>query len=464
MKPKIYSVIPLFLLSISLLSASQVYAVDNNITEKIIIAQNPTNKKPNISQAFQDLKNAFKSFNNDIKEVVEKNKNQDEVNSKKILEKLDNLNKELALLPKNAQISEIVNNINSTISEIDKIMKPLENGLTNNEVTQVQKNLGFFKTRNISEKFYGTVGKTTQEEIEKFTNNKIKELDAQIISLEPLLNKKEVRSTNAISSKPKNSASKVKNYEVELNTVKNSLTKLTVTVIIIGFILIGLIIFCIYRIITLVEQQRQITNSLKNNHNQKFIDIDKFQIELNEIYKRVNNFDARLKQIESGSYNKTPSNYPSTSHNITTSQPLTEPVSQLQPKINQSYQPANISNTNIGLVSAYNINPRSLSEQAITISETEYTSEQRRLGKNIQPILESNSRGNYWIITEDNNEYLVPKANMKINEHNYLTISTFFNCLGYNSNSLNNFTLVKPAKVYPRGEQWELIEAGELQF
>jgi len=468
MKPKIYNIIPMFLLSMSLLSADKVYAVDHNITENIIIAQKP-NKKANVSQALKDLKDAIKSFNDDIRKVVAENKNQNEVNSKSILKKLDNFNEELSSLPENIQTSKIVNNINFTVSELDKIIKPLENGLTNNKITQVQKDLNFFKRRNIEEKFYGTVGKTTQEEIEKFTNNKIKELNTQIVSLESLLNKKEVKSTPGISPQPQKSPSKAKNDGLELNAVQSSLRNLTITVIILGFILLGLIIFCIYRIITLVEQQRQITNSLKNN--QKFIDIDKFQIELNEIYKRLNNFDARLKQIESSSHNKTnktPSNYSSTSPNIPISQPRTEPVYQpqpLQPRINQSYQPANISNTNIGVVSAYNINPRSLSEQAITVSETEYTSEQRRLGKNIQPILESNSRGNFWIITEGNDEYLVPKANIKINEYNYVTtISTFFNCLGYNSNSSNEFTLVKPAKVYRRGEQWELIEVGELQF
>ena len=467
MKPKIYSVIPMFLLSISLLSADQVYAVDNNITENIIIAQKP-NKKPNISQALKDLKDAIKSFNDDIRKVVAGNKNQNEVNSKNILKKLDNLNEELALLSKNSQTSKVVKNINSTISEIDKIIKPLENGLTNDRVTQVQKDLGFFKTRKISEESYGRLKEITQEEIEKFTNNKINELNTQIVSLESLLNKKEVKPTPGISPQSQKSPSKAKNDGLELNAVKSSLRNLTITVIILGFILLGLIIFCIYRIITLIEQQRQITNSLKSN--QKFIDIDKFQIELNEIYKRLNNFDTRLKQIESSSHNKTnktPSNYPSTSPNIPISQPRTEPVSQPQPpqpRINQLYQPANISNTNIGLVSAYNINPRSFSEQAITVSESNLTAQQRRLGKNIQSILESDSRGNYWIITEGNDEYLVPKANMKINEHNYLTISIFFNCLGYNSNSSNEFTLVKPAKVYRRGEQWELIEVGELRF
>ena len=241
MKPKIYSVIPMFLLSISLLSADQVYAVDNNITENIIIAQKP-NKKPNISQALKDLKDAIKSFNDDIRKVVAGNKNQNEVNSKNILKKLDNLNEELALLSKNSQTSKVVKNINSTISEIDKIIKPLENGLTNDRVTQVQKDLGFFKTRKISEESYGRLKEITQEEIEKFTNNKINELNTQIVSLESLLNKKEVKPTPGISPQSQKSTSKAKNDGLELNAVKSSLRNLTITVIILGFILLGLII------------------------------------------------------------------------------------------------------------------------------------------------------------------------------------------------------------------------------
>ncbi|MFM6152511.1 MAG: hypothetical protein ACKPE3_05830, partial [Sphaerospermopsis kisseleviana] len=124
MKPKIYSIIPMFLLSMNLLSADQVYAVDNNINQNLIIAQN-TNKKANISQALKDLKNAIKSFNDDIKEVIARTKNRNDVNSKNILKKLDNLSKELASLPENIQTSKIVNSINSTSSELDEVIKPL---------------------------------------------------------------------------------------------------------------------------------------------------------------------------------------------------------------------------------------------------------------------------------------------------------------------------------------------------
>ena len=245
-----------------------------------------------------------------------------------------------------------------------------------------------------------------------------------------------------------------------------------------GFMLVGLVLFCIYRIISIVEQQRKLAGLVKSN--QTFIDTENFQMQMDEIFRTLNNLDTRLKQLENShknksqnqtqnqpqnqpqnySYKSNPSQFPATPQR-------TEPVVKTKTFTSQSYQSANLSNlsnTNIQLVSVYNMNARSLSDQATTVSESEYTAEQRRLGRNVQPILESDSRGNYWIIVEGSMEYLVPKAKMKINEHNYLTISTFFNCSGYNPNSINNFTLIKPAKVSSIGDKWELIEVGELEF
>ncbi|MFM2060807.1 MAG: hypothetical protein RLZZ507_477 [Cyanobacteriota bacterium] len=469
MKHKIYGATSILILSISLLFGSEVYAVGNDKMPENIISQNLNNQQ-NISQKFQDLKNAVKSFNQELKIIAQENRSNEKVNSKNILGKLDNLQKELSLLSRNSQFSSAMNKtkINAVITEFDVILKPLENGLTKEGITQVQKDLGFFKTRNISEQYYGTFGKTTQEEIETFTNNKIKELEAEIKSLESLLNKQELQSTNAINSSATspNNNKQINNYDSEIseiNELKNSLNKLSITVIILGFLLVGLVLFCIYRIINLVEQQRKLAGLVKTNQN--FIDTENFQIQMDEIFKTLNNLDTRLKKIERSNQNQA-QNYSYTSNvtPVAATPQRAEPTFKPQPVTSQSYQPANLSNTNISLVSAYNINARSLSEQATTVSESEYTAEQRRLGRNIQPILESDSRGNYWIIAEGANEYLVPKAKMKVNEHNYLTISTFFNCSGYNPNSTNNFTLVKPAKVSSIGEKWELIEAGELQF
>lgn len=266
-------------------------------------------------------------------------------------------------------------------------------------------------------------------------------------------------------------------YAVSVNTVDSKLNKLTVTVIILGFMLVGLVLFCIYRIISLLEQQRKLAGLVKRNQN--FIDTENFQTQMDEIFKTLNNLDTRLKQIENSYRNQPqnpsenqPSNYTSNTSNISNisqvsstrqrAERLVKPK-PLTSESKQQYNFSRLSNTNIELVSVYNINARSLLNQATTVSESEYTTEQRRLGRNVQPILESDSRGNYWIIGEGNIKYLVPKANMRINEHSYLTISTLFNCSGYNPNSIN-FKLIRPAKVSSIGDKWELIEVGELEF
>lgn len=477
MKPRISHVIPMLILSLSLTFTPKVYAVDNNMINNMIIAENTNNQKSNqksMNQAFEDLKNAMKSFNDDLKTVINDKKGSlENINSQNILEKLDNLQQQIKSLSNNSQLPTIVNDINSTITDIDKILKPLRDGFSNKgNITQIQKELGFFQKRNIPDRYYGTFGKTTQEELEIFTNNKLEELEKQIKSLNSAVNTQGVTAKNPIISSTKNTINKVKNDGVNINDVNSSLNKLTITVIILGFISLGLILFCIYRIITLVEEQRRLRGLLPPHQtNQKFIDIDNFQVELNEVYRRLNNFDERLKQIERNYQNQNyqTQNYQNSSFISSNVTPISRNTQPIEPVTSNSYQaakntPTYLANTNIQLVSTYNISPRALSEQATTVSESEYTAEQRRLGRNISPLLECHSRGNYWIITEGNNEYLVPKANMKINEHNYLTISTFFNCLGYNHNSPNNFTLIKPAKVSKRGEEWELIEVGELQF
>jgi len=138
--------------------------------------------------------------------------------------------------------------------------------------------------------------------------------------------------------------------------------------------------------------------------------------------------------------------------------------SQLSEEDTNLDSPPSISNSDSNLLSAYNLDSRSLSTRTITVSESDYTAEQRRLGRSVSPILKLNSRGSYWILKEGNNEYLFPKANLKINEHNYNTIATFFECVGYQPGALNNFTVVKLAKVSSIDERWELRETGQLNF
>ncbi|MFM7370459.1 MAG: hypothetical protein ACKO2Z_22270, partial [Sphaerospermopsis kisseleviana] len=67
-------------------------------------------------------------------------------------------------------------------------------------------------------------------------------------------------------------------------------------------------------------------------------------------------------------------------------------------------------------------------------------------------------------VREGNYEYLVPKGNIKINEYNYETISSCFECIGYHPSSSSSFTLLKPATVSSIGQHWQLVEPGKLQF
>ena len=123
---------------------------------------------------------------------------------------------------------------------------------------------------------------------------------------------------------------------------------------------------------------------------------------------------------------------------------------------------------NVGWVATYNKNPDSFSTEATEVSETEQSIEARRLGTSQPAIFEKARRGkgNYWILIQSGFSYLVPKANIKINEYNYETVETLFECQGYQSGYSSDFTLVKPAIVSPilSGEKWQLVELGVLQF
>jgi myosin heavy subunit len=118
------------------------------------------------------------------------------------------------------------------------------------------------------------------------------------------------------------------------------------------------------------------------------------------------------------------------------------------------------------LVNSYNADPKIFSEKGVElVSETEESINQRRLGTS-KAILEKNRRGNYWILTENRCEYMVPKGNVKINEHNHNTVEALFQCLDYQASISNDFKLVKPAKVsFLTGlEKWQVEERGILQF
>ncbi len=124
-------------------------------------------------------------------------------------------------------------------------------------------------------------------------------------------------------------------------------------------------------------------------------------------------------------------------------------------------------------VSYYNKSPDSfskdVSQNAVEISETEDSIEQRRLGSNSSVVLGKirAGRGNFWVLVDQNqNEiYLVPKIGVRFNNYNIATVKCLFKVVGEPQGDYNKFILVKPAKVMQTKEQnWQLLEPGVLQF
>lgn len=128
-------------------------------------------------------------------------------------------------------------------------------------------------------------------------------------------------------------------------------------------------------------------------------------------------------------------------------------------------RPSNWENSTINDDLVQNYNQEASFPDKIEVSETASSKEKRWAGSQEAPILELNhrGRGEYWII---DNQYLVPKPKLKINEHNYKTLAALFQCYNYENNATDNMSLIKPAKVrFIHGEEkWQLEEMGSLQF
>ena len=111
------------------------------------------------------------------------------------------------------------------------------------------------------------------------------------------------------------------------------------------------------------------------------------------------------------------------------------------------------------LVELYNNSPNVLIEYIIAkVSPS--------INESLQVILKKAVSYEYLIIDgQDENYWLVPKEEIKINSRNYKDMQNLFDCEGYKEN-YSSFTLAKPAKVSAIVEQihWQLEERGKIKF
>jgi hypothetical protein len=117
------------------------------------------------------------------------------------------------------------------------------------------------------------------------------------------------------------------------------------------------------------------------------------------------------------------------------------------------------------LIDIYNDVPQLLVAYAVEVTVNSQSYRQKNEGN---LILQSAIRGKYWVILLENNYeqkyYLLPNAFVKIKLYRTKSINYLFNLTGETNQQIENFHLVKPSEleILPSGEQWQLINKGEL--
>ncbi|WP_152980447.1 hypothetical protein [Cylindrospermopsis sp. CR12] len=462
-------------LSSILLLVSPVRAVDDLVQDlppgninNIAIG---VSQQQNILEKFTGLKNAVRSFNRNLKNFVQDKKDTGNLNSRAVLAQINQLKQEISTLSQTP-----VARSSAILKELERATKYLENGLEPKGVTGIQKYLGFFAKKKVNKKYYGNFGKTTQEEIEKFTNAKIQQLEKEITTIQSLTGKTgtksvAVLSTNSISNipssstkvDPKSNNPKLNNNEPnnnakELAALKSRLDRMEKTAIIIGLIFLIGIVVCIYVLSQIIGNPEMIKRLNKldqsnNNSMKKFKDLETrlgvIGDDQKTLIEKINNL-SNLDRFNG--------------EQVSISEPPKLPVDKRYQSQKLPFTPNNLENPIIVL---YNNKANALIDRAIPVSEAKLTAYDRRLGRYTQPVLEETRRGNYWVIIEGAMNYLVPKFDIRINSHNYSTISLFFECFKYDHKSINDFKdfrLISPAIVSATGNKWELVERGELEF
>ena len=169
------------------------------------------------------------------------------------------------------------------------------------------------------------------------------------------------------------------------------------------------------------------------------------------------------KAVQPSNYNSNPSSQNQTSTSTTNNFPGIPIPQQTSYSSTPQLSHTNIHTTNIN---THNYSSTSVPSNAIQVSETKLSQENRRLGKSKDVILEENRRGNDLVDTEESHEYLVPSENLRINEFNYKTFEVLFEINNFNASNSTNFQVSQPAVVnsISGDKKWQLKQRRVLQF
>jgi hypothetical protein len=204
---------------------------------------------------------------------------------------------------------------------------------------------------------------------------------------------------------------------------------------------------------------KSLSNLLENNpdilHDFVYQKIESFMAENYEI----NNADINQDQISAmdsidNSLNTSSQSYNDNYYPIEYNQINREDE---QPQLNINLTPVEEE-----LIIKYNNSNVNFNYTNVTLTQESFL----KIRQGIEPsiLFERDKRGEYWIISMNNNIYLVPQLNLRLNSYAIKTIKLLFQCNGVGEES-KIFHLIKPAKVAMVEEnKWRFVEQGILQF
>ena len=483
-----------------------------NITENISGSDGQNSQ--NLEESFKDIQETYKqfqelveSFLGEIDEVRNGSKNQELVNSNEVNKKLKELEAKINQYQNNlpttdAEVSELFEEINLIIvNNIKPITEQLKEGLGKESIGQVQLYFGGIVS-GPSSKYYGVLGPGTTAKIKESFRGNSQQLEDKLAQLPGATDlSKELASTKTIEALSaevailKTEVKKLRNKnqnneEEEIATISRRLTaienqleqknsQVAMSVVALGLAVISTC-FSLYKLFGQTRTDKQAPVSGTDKEYNPAIQADraikeyisgveanqKVDEQFDTRYNYEDKISNRSKNIPQAEQNKGVNIQQNTfQSNVTTprAKPAVPPVETRQHQ--QTYSLEYPSSSGSQLMSASNNYPLSFSNNGIAVEETKQSIEQRRLGGNKPIVFQKNRRGNYSVVKEGAVEYMVPKSKLKINEFNRQTVEVLFECQGYRP-EYSGFKVIKPAIVSSasRGEVWQLVEPGVLQF
>jgi|GEM_PF-3650801 len=271
---------------------------NQTVNQDKLIEQQINETLNELKTASTEFKTSIKEFNTQLDKLANKQITEESIDFLTPNQKLEKLR---ATLQKITRKDNPPQDIALTLKAIEQVIQPLETGLKPEKLRQVQEYLGFFQTRNISARYYGVFGPTTQTEITNFLNARIEDLDKQIIQIEEIVSNYVEAEFNSTDKKIAYLQKNNQELTKELEQVYDQINQLSLLIYILLFITVTEpIIWLIYQLINKVQEHNKQTDDLSDDQlkpeDLQFLE-DKLHSLAEDVYQHLNNHELKLKDI-----------------------------------------------------------------------------------------------------------------------------------------------------------------------